>query len=221
MDDKYIRPKEACELLGISTRTLYTWSTEGKLKYEKTKGGQRRYLRRSVLSLSEDTPQPGDRVCYARVSTISQKKDLGRQIELLRSKYPDHEIVSDIGSGLNFKRKGFNSLLDRCIRGDIQEIVVTHKDRLCRFGFDLFERLLKENSNGNIVVLDEGDTTPEKELINDLIAIITVFSARVHGLRAWKYRKSLKELRDAENPEDENVPNTGGEETTPTSDVTV
>jgi hypothetical protein len=102
-------------------------------------------------------------------------------------------IIKDIGSGLNFKRKGFNSILDFAIKGDIQEVVVTHKDRLCRFGFELIERIITEYSNGKIVVLNQEKTSPEKELVDDLISIVTVFSSRLYGLRSHSIKKQIKE----------------------------
>jgi predicted site-specific integrase-resolvase len=127
------------------------------------------------------------------VSSHGQKEDLERQIEYFSTKFPNHIIIKDIGSGLNFKRKGFNSILDFAIKGDIQEVVVTHKDRLCRFGFELIERIITEYSNGKIVVLNQKKTSPEKELVDDLISVVTVFSSRLYGLRSHSIKKQIKE----------------------------
>ena len=133
------------------------------------------------------------KICYCRVSTRSQKEDLERQVQFFQGEYPGYEIIKDIGSGLNSKRKGFNSILDSGIKGDLEEVVVTHRDRFCRFDFDIFERIIQEYSGGKIVVLDKTETSPEKELVNDLLSIITVFSARVHGLRSGGIKKKIKE----------------------------
>ena len=140
----------------------------------------------------------GRKICYCRVSTPSQKEDLERQVEYFQAEFPNHEIIKDTGSGLNFKRKGFNAILDSAIRGDISEVVVTHKDRLCRFGFELIERVIA-SGNGKILVLNQEKTSPEKELVDDLLSIITVFSARLYGLRSHQLKRKIKE--SAENSE--------------------
>jgi len=145
-------------------------------------------------------------VCYARVSTKSQEKDLERQVEFLRERYPENRIVKDIGSGLNWKRKGLRALLEQILKGNINEIVVTYKDRLCRFGFELFKFII-EKQGGKIIVLCNDEESPEQELTNDLISIITVFSSRIYGLRKYKnqIKKNIKE-KDEEGTEKIEVP---------------
>lgn len=223
--EEYYRPIEASKILNVTTRTLTNWEKSGKLSSIKTPGGQNRYLRSDIISFRDglktqnnqgktgqsssskvsETARKRRYVCYCRVSSYSQKSDLERQIKFFRLNYPTHEIIRDIGSGLNSKRKGFLSLLDASIEGDIQEIVVTHKDRLCRFDFELFERIVTRYSHGKIVVLDKTETSPEEELTKDLLSIITVFSARLHGLRSHKITRELKnsnlpnETRDRRN----------------------
>jgi predicted site-specific integrase-resolvase len=136
---------------------------------------------------------------------------LERQVEYFRCKYPDYEIVKDIGSGLNFKRKGFNTILDSAIKGDIGEVVVTHKDRLCRFGFELVLRII-ESTNGKILVLDKEETSPEKELVNDILSIITVFSSRLYGLRSHSIKNKIREATSgsSENTEITTISESGG-----------
>ena len=191
---KYIRPEEACKILRVTTRTLYNWEEKGMLASARTKGGHRRYLLSDVLEKSGIKDERSRRkICYCRASTRGQKKDLERQIEYFSVKYPDHEIVSDYGSGINFKRKGFNSILDSAVKGDIGEVVVTHKDRLCRFGFELIERIIVQYGKGRIVVLDQKETSPQEELVGDLISIITVFSSRLYGLRSNALKRKIKE----------------------------
>jgi predicted site-specific integrase-resolvase len=133
------------------------------------------------------------KVVYARVSSRNQKDDLQKQIEFLRTRYPTYELVEDIGSGLNFKRKGFTALLGRVLQGDVSEIVVAHRDRLCRFGFDLIESIATKN-NCKLVVLDDSKQSPQAELVTDLLSIIHVFSCRLYGLR--KYSSKIKEDTD-------------------------
>jgi predicted site-specific integrase-resolvase len=129
------------------------------------------------------------------VSSYAQKKDLERQIGLLQTQFPNYKVISDVGSGINWRRKGFNSIIDSAIKGNIKSLVVTHRDRLCRFGFELVERIIREYSNGEIVVLNSEKTSPEKELIDDLISIITIFSSRVYGLRSNSIKKKIKQAR--------------------------
>lgn len=146
------------------------------------------------------------KVCYARVSSEKQKEDLNRQCEHLRQKCPDHELIKDIGSGLNWKRKGFTSILERSYRGDIEEVVVTCKDRLCRFAFELVEWIFVKHDT-KIVVLGSDinvDDTESGELAEDLLSIVTIFTARHNGLRSAENRKRRREI---ENTKDTDLPN--------------
>jgi predicted site-specific integrase-resolvase len=103
----------------------------------------------------------------------------------MREKYPKAEIIKDIGSGLNFKRKGLLSLLERAMRGDSLQLVVAHRDRLARFGLELIKYIVETNG-GELVVLDQTTYSPEQELSKDLLNILHVFSCRMHGLRNYK-----------------------------------
>lgn len=193
--NEYVKPEDARRILGVSDDILRKWAKEGKIEYIRIgKGTHRRYKIKDFLPKKERR-----RICYARVSSVGQKADLESQIKYLRERYPEHEIVKDIGSGLNFKRKGFKAILESAIKGDIEEIVVSYRDRLCRFGFELIEWIVS-NGKGKILVLNDDKGSPQEELVGDLLSIITVFSARVHGLR--KYRKQIK----SENNKDQNLP---------------
>ena len=108
----------------------------------------------------------------------------------MRERYPDAEVVTDVASGLNFKRRGLLSILERLHQGDKLRVVVAYRDRLARFGTELIEALLERNG-GELVVLTHREFSPEEELTTDLLAILTVFGARVNGLR--RYRKKIKE----------------------------
>jgi len=193
-NDRLLRPEEASRILNITQQSLINWTNDGKIECVRTKGGHRRFLLSTLVPFSKCSfEKPKRNICYCRVSTASQKEDLERQVTYFRNKYPNYEIIKDIGSGINFKRKGFNSILDSAIKGDIGEIVVTHQDRLCRFGFEFVERIIEQHSNGKIVVLNQIKTSPEQELVNDLISIITVFSSRLYGLRSNKLKIQIKE----------------------------
>lgn len=129
-------------------------------------------------------------VGYARVSTHGQKDDLSRQIEFLRSTYPDAEIVSEVGSGLNFRRRKFLAILERVLSGDLKRLVIAYPDRLVRFGFELVEWIC-DRQKCELVVLNDRKLSPHNELVQDMLSIIHCFSSRLDGLR--KYEKLLKE----------------------------
>jgi excisionase family DNA binding protein len=210
MSEDYLRPNEVEKILKVTGRTIYNWEKQGKIKCVRTKGGHRRFKKSDIFGLEEINILPSNkrRICYCRVSTRSQKEDLERQVEFFRKHYPNHEIIKDYGSGLNSKRKGFNTILDEAIKGNLGELVVTHRDRLCRFNYEIFERIINQYSGGTIVVLDKTKTSPEKEIVDDLISIITVFSSRVYGLRSNSIKKKIKEEvnEKSEDPNIENLP---------------
>ena len=187
VEGKMYKPRELSKLLNVSTECLRKWNTEGKLQSTITEGGHRRYL------YSKPEVNQRKSFIYARVSSSKQKfakredrslaagRDLQRQIDYLQEKFPSHEVISDIGSGLNFKRKGFVKLLECLLNGGIKEVVVAHKDRLCRFGYDLIEHLFKRS--GSILTIIESDEIkdPINEFADDVLSIITVFTARYYG----------------------------------------
>jgi len=149
------------------------------------------------------TPQPApqnetqtpEKYLYARVSSKKQTQDLERQITLLQHRYTDHRLVTDIGSGINFKRPGLRTLLERSRRGLVKEIVFTHRDRLCRFAYDLLSHIFTLNGTALIVVFADTDSSASglKELSEDILAINTVFVCRMQGRRAAEYRRARKE----------------------------
>ncbi|NEO37609.1 MAG: IS607 family transposase [Moorea sp. SIOASIH] len=179
---KYVTPKEAAQHYGVSITTLRRWDTDGKLDSIRTQGNQRRFC------VEGEAPQSKPIVCYARVSTHSQGDHLDRQAQFLRSKYPDAEIVTEVGSGLNFKRRKFLKVLERIYCSDISAFVVAYSDRAVRFGFPLLEWLCQK-SGVKLVVLNERKLSPEQELVEDILSILHCFSARLYGLR--KYQKQV------------------------------
>ena len=191
-ESKWYTVTEARNLLGVAKDTLRKWSNTGKIRTIRTPGGHRRYDLSSIGKPSTEAgPKPVPetiqrrRVVYCRVSTPKQKGDLERQKAAMRLAYPDHEIISDIGSGINLRRRGFVSLVDAVCAGAIEQIVVAHRDRLCRFGFDLFEHLCERNGT-RLVVEHHKETTPASDFVDDLLSIVHVFSSRYYGLRSYE-----------------------------------
>jgi putative resolvase len=192
----YLPATKIQEIYGVSTGTLRNWEKEEKIDCIRSPGGKRFYHRESIEKLFHIESKPRERICYARVSSTHQKEDLTRQIDLLKQHYPKHRIIHDIGSGLNWKRKGFMEILDRVYERTIEEIVVLHKDRLCRFGIELVEFIL-EKAGTKLLVHDkmEIQSTPEQELAEDLLSIVTVFVARNNGKRAGIHKKERKRTK--------------------------
>ena len=183
----YLPSREAARILKLHPNTLRRFADNGIIDYIKTPSGQRRYNVQDYIEKNKLNVQLRSKVCYCRVSSSKQKNDLEKQIKFMQESYPDYEIISDIGSSLNYKRKGLLSLLERINKGEISEIVVAYKDRLSRFSFELIEQFVKLN-HGKIVVLNKDSISQEKELSEDIISIITIFSARIHGSRRYKSR---------------------------------
>jgi predicted site-specific integrase-resolvase len=182
---EYVTPSEAAKTLGVSTQTLRNWDKAGKIKVIRTPTGLRRYDLSSIVGAVQGTT-----IIYARVSSYKQREDLDRQADYLQSLYPEAEIIKEIGSGLNYKRQKLKAVLERVMSGDVQHIVVAHKDRLARFGFDLFQ-FICESNNCELVVCNNTSLSPEREMVEDILAIVHVFSCRLYGLR--KYKKQIKE----------------------------
>ncbi|MEG4633686.1 IS607 family transposase [Microcoleus sp. AR_TQ3_B6] len=184
---RYVTPREACKLLSVSEKTLRNWDEAGKIKTIRTPSNQRRYDIDSVFSNGFDSRITA---LYCRVSSAKQKEDLNRQISYLQGIYPQGQVFKDIGGGLNFKRKSLLALLGQVLSGDISQIVVCHQDRLARFGCDLIKWICEQN-DCKLVVLSRTELSPEREMVEDILAIIHVFSCRLYGLR--KYKSTIKE----------------------------
>jgi predicted site-specific integrase-resolvase len=141
---------------------------------------------------------------YCRVSTSKQKDDLVRQEESVKqfmiARGYSFEIITDIGSGINYNKKGLNQLIEMVMRGEVERIVVLYKDRLIRFGYELIENICKR-FGVVIEIIDQTPKTEEFELVEDMIQIVTVFSCKLQGKRANKAKKILKEVKELENDE--------------------
>lgn len=188
---------EAAKELGVSITTLRRWESQGRLvASERTKGGQRRY---DLSTLRPDAVHkarlPRKTVAYARVSSHDQKDDLERQRQVLElycaSQGWTFEIVSDLGSGMNYHKKGLRKLLEQILDGSVGRLVLTHKDRLLRFGAELVFSIC-EAKEVEVVIINKGeDATFEEDLAKDVLEIITVFSARLYGSRSRKNQKII------------------------------
>ncbi len=188
----------AARLLGVTPQTLRKWEAAGHLvPVRKSPGGTRYYSTSQLLGAQpDDLPT----VCYARVSSHDQKADLDRQQALLESYCAAHGwsclVIRDLGSGMNYRKKGLNQLLELVLDGRMQRLVLTHKDRLLRFGAELVFTLCELKSI-EVVVIHQGERPSfEEELAQDVLEIITVFSARLYGSRSRKHRKLLDTLAD-------------------------
>jgi predicted site-specific integrase-resolvase len=191
---KYVSSKQASKQLGLHPNTLRHYGDNGTIEYYyRTESGQRRYNVEVYLGQQKQSTA----ICYCRVSSPKQRDDLNRSVQFMREQYSGAEVIKDIGSGLNYKRRGLKSLLELAMRGEQLEIVVAHRDRLARFGFELIKWIVQQNG-GKIVVLKQTNLSPEQELTNDLLIILHVFSSRrylMHGLRNYKkqVRQALSE----------------------------
>lgn len=207
IEEGFLTAEKTRRILHVTDETLRLWARTGKIEITRAPGANthRRYNVKKFLFDKENrdrsstgmelSPEPiRHRIIYARVSTKGQKENLDRQIEYLRERYPDHELITDIASGINFKRKGLKTILDYAIKHELEEVVVAYKDRFSRFGFEHFEYLYKQLSNARIVVLDNRETSPDQELAEDVLAIVTVFSAKINGRKKYGKRKVIENV---------------------------
>ena len=197
---KYYSSKTVTKILGVTAQTLRNWDREGKLKPAYVKSnGYRYYSEDSILSYTQERKTKKDLnvVGYARVSSKKQSDDLERQVNKLKtyldSKYSDYEIITDIGSGINYTKPGLKKLIEKINRKEVDLIVVLYKDRLLRFGFELVEYFAELN-NVKIEVLDKIDKNQDQELVEDLVQIITVFSCKIQGKRKNKTKELIDEF---------------------------
>ena len=206
---KYYSTKKVTEILGVTAQTLRNWDKEGKLKPSYVKSnGYRYYSEESILSYTQErkTKKNLNVVGYARVSSKKQSDDLERQINNLNtyisSKYDSFDIITDIGSGINYNKPGLKKLIEKINKKEVDLIIVLYKDRLLRFGFELVEYFAELN-NVKIEILDKIDKNQDEELVEDLVQIISVFSCKIQGKRKTKtkqliddFSKKITELDD-------------------------
>lgn len=201
---KYYSINEMSKILGVSAQTLRNWDKNGRLKPHHTStNGYRYYSKEQLNTLLNIKPNVERKVIgYCRVSSNKQKDDLERQIENMRlyltAKGKPFEIITDIGSGINYKKKGLKQLIKLIISNEVEKVVVLYKDRLLRFGFELVE-YIANLYNCEIEIVDNTKKSEQQELVEDLVQIITVFSCKLQGKRANKTKKIVEELIGGDN----------------------
>ena len=211
---------QAAQQLGVAVSTLRRWEYEGKLipqrtqgnqrRYsaeqlmpQRTQGNQRRYSAEQLMGMGRKLPPQSERItlAYARVSSADQKQDLERQKTVLEmycaAQGWTFELISDLGSGMNYRKKGLQSLLEKLLNGKIERLVITHKDRLLRFGAELIFSVC-EMKGVEVVIINKGEEASfEEDLAKDVLEIITVFSARLYGSRSKKNQKLINGMKEA------------------------
>lgn len=201
-------PKDFGALIGRSTNTLQRWDREGRLHAHRSPVSNRRFYTHDqyLEYMGMNTQSERLNIAYTRVSGVAQKPDLVNQVNALECYCTEQSIVvdewmQDIGSGLNYKRKQFIRLFELIEQGRVKTLLIAHRDRLVRFGFEWFEAFCERHGT-QIIKLNNEKLSPEREMVEDLIAVVTVFSARFHGLRS--YKKSLEKVVDnADKQEDQ------------------
>jgi putative resolvase len=202
--ENFVSGKKASEILEVHQRTLYQWEEKKQIETIRTPSGKRMYNVNKYLETKNENGKPvkvnnseinklienNGKYLYDRVSSLGQKEDLVRQGKLLKEKYPNYKLISDIGSGMNLNRKGLRTLIDKSIKGNVK-VVIVHKDRLCRYGYELIEDIIEKYSNGKIIILDNLEKKePKEELVEDVLQIMNIFVAKINGMR--KYSKNKK-----------------------------
>ena len=213
MQDKYLSIHKVSSILGVTPQTLRIWDSNGYLVPEQRRdNGYRYYSKQQIDEFLEqfNTIKNKKRVNvgYCRVSTSKQKDDLDRQIHnvelYLKTLQQPYKIIKDVGSGINYSKKGLNELLELICKNKVDTVYVLYKDRLVRFGFELIVKMA-ELHNTQIVILDNEDKTKEQELVEDLMQVITVFSCRLHGKRAAKTKQLMEDLVNDSEVNEEDV----------------
>ncbi|NMF61648.1 IS607 family transposase [Brasilonema octagenarum UFV-E1] len=184
---KYLTPQQVYEQFGYHPKTTAEWADLGKIECIRSPGGHRRYPESAFTSPISSDKQ---RVLYARVSTRTQLEELTSQIDYLGKTYPGCRVVKDVASGMNWKRKNFTKLMTEVSNNEISEIVVGHKDRLCRFGFEFVEWFCNLH-DCKITVINNAKLSSHEELMQDFMSIMHCFSSKLYFLRA--YKKKIEE----------------------------
>jgi predicted site-specific integrase-resolvase len=193
---------EAAKELGVSIETIRRWDRAGKINSERTPNGHRRYDLSKLSGVTrKKIPEIRNTIAYARVSSHDQKLDLERQKKVLEmycaSQGWTFEILSDLGSGMNYQKKGLKKLINEILTGKMGRLVLTHKDRLLRFGAELIFSICEANEV-EVVIINKGETTSfEEDLAKDVLEIITIFSARLYASRSKKNQKLIEGLKKA------------------------
>lgn len=192
---KIYRINEFAQRIGRAPSTVRRWEREGILAAKRLPSGQRYFDESDVRAMLGGAPEKRLTVVYCRVSSAGQRDDLQSQVAAMEQycragAIAVDEWIQEVGGGMNFKRKRFLALIERIQRGEIARVLIAHKDRLVRFGFDLLDHLAREHGC-EIMVVNQESLSPEQEMVEDLLAIVQTFSGRLYGMR--KYKKQIKE----------------------------
>lgn len=207
MEPEYVSGKKASLSIGVHQRTLHNWEKKGIIDTIRGPGGRRLYnvdkYKKTFVdeggSSEDDNYGSNDdeiehdenklNIVYIRVSTHKQKDDLKKQRMSMKKKYPKYTYIEDIGSGINFNRKGFRKIIKLAIEGKINELIITHKDRLTKFGYEFIEDLIKDYSKGKIIVLNKTiEVESEVEIAKDVLQVLNIFTTKVNGIKKNKNR---------------------------------
>ena len=206
--DKLLTIGQAAKVLGVTVQTMRNWDKKGLLKPDElTRGGDRRYKLETLKNINKNIIYNSDNlktIAYARVSSSDQKDDLVRQVQVLELYCTkagfNYEVIQDLGSGMNYYKKGLTKLLNLILDGQVKRLVLTHKDRLLRFGAELVFAIC-EAKNVEVIIINKGDENIkyEEELAKDVLEIITIFSARLYGSRSKKNKKIIEDMQEVIN----------------------
>lgn len=195
--------EEASKMLGVHPNTLRRWGNQGKITSSRTTGGHRRFSIEALSSIKSDVQPIKDKLVigYCRVSSSDQKEDLKRQIDSVTQYCTANgyqfRIIEDLGSGLNYNKKGLKELIQLVQRNQVEKIVINYKDRLLRFGYELMEQIGAFHHVNIEIMNHTEDRTYEQELVEDMLSIITVFSSRLYGSRSHKRKKLRQTVKQA------------------------
>jgi len=178
----FVTPQKAAKHYNVSKETLRVWAISKKIGSFVTSGGHHRY---EIIPINE-SKSVREKIIYARVSSSKQKDDLKRQINYVKQNFPKHKVIKDIGSGFNFQRRGFISVLERVLKGNVEEIVIAHPDRLTRIGFTFIQFICQHFNTQLKILSDKEDKSQFSEFNEEFISVITYYTSKFYGMRKYK-----------------------------------
>lgn len=192
-----LKASEAAEYYGTSLSNLRKWARDGRIDIEETPGGQYLYI---IPNEDDPISQPdatewNPYIIYSRVSSRKQRGDLKRQSSYLKSKYPGYNLIEDIGSGINYKRTGFKTILEQLYKGNVKKVMVAYPDRFSRFGYDFFQWMFLQ-FGAVLESVGKPGANPGDEMVDDIMEIFTVFTAHYYGKRKYNRNKKDKNTPD-------------------------
>ena len=198
---KKVKASEASQYYKTSISNIRKWARDGSIPVQQTPKGHYNYIipvptKNTVVQDNEDQNFPKE-IIYTRVSSKKQKEDLQRQSRYLSTFYPSYHLITDIGSGINYRRKGFKTILEQLIKGNIKKVVVAYKDRFTRFGFDYFQWMFQQYG-AVLESMDQEELDSREDLLSDLMEVITVFTARYYGRRKYKTDKESQSQQSSD-----------------------